>query len=198
MSAQLFGHVQLFVTHGLWPSRFLYPWDSPGNNTDVGCHILLLGIFPTQKLNPCLWCPMHCQVDSLPVSHLGSPLSRVPMLYIGPCWLFVLYIMLCIYINHNLLIYPSLPIPFPFGNHNFVFYVCESVFLCKYVHLYQFFRFHLILSEIFPLISGSIHIAANGIISFFFMINIILYVYHIFIHYSVDGHLSCFHVRYYK
>ena len=44
------------------------------------------------------------------------------------------------------------------------------------------------------IISGSIHITANGIISFFFMTNIPLYVYHIFIHYSVDGHLNCFHV----
>ena len=27
--------------HGLQPSRLLYPWDSPGNNTGVGCHFLL-------------------------------------------------------------------------------------------------------------------------------------------------------------
>ena len=33
-----FSHVRLFVTHGLWPSRLLSPWDSPGNNTAVGCH----------------------------------------------------------------------------------------------------------------------------------------------------------------
>ena len=28
------------------------PWDSPGQNTGVGCHFLLQGIFPTQGLNP--------------------------------------------------------------------------------------------------------------------------------------------------
>ena len=26
--------------------RLLYPWDSPGKNTGVGCHSLLQGIFP--------------------------------------------------------------------------------------------------------------------------------------------------------
>ena len=34
--------------HGLWPARFLCPWDSPGKNIGVGCHFLLWGIFPTQ------------------------------------------------------------------------------------------------------------------------------------------------------
>ena len=28
------------------------PWDSPGRNTEVGCHFLLQGIFPTQGWNP--------------------------------------------------------------------------------------------------------------------------------------------------
>ena len=27
--------------HGLQPTRFLHPWDSPGKNTGVGYHILL-------------------------------------------------------------------------------------------------------------------------------------------------------------
>ena len=45
-------------------------------------------------------------------------------------------------------------------------------------------------------ISRSIHVAANGIISFFLMAEYysIVYMYHIFIHSSVDGHLCCFHV----
>ena len=29
--------------HGLWPSRLLCPWDFPGKNTGVGCHLLLHG-----------------------------------------------------------------------------------------------------------------------------------------------------------
>ena len=28
------------------PGSSLCPWDSPGKNTGVGCHALLLGIFP--------------------------------------------------------------------------------------------------------------------------------------------------------
>ena len=38
--------------HGLWPTRLLCPWDSPGKNSWVGCHFLLQGIFPTQESNP--------------------------------------------------------------------------------------------------------------------------------------------------
>ena len=30
----------------------LCPWDTPGQNTGVGCHALLQGIFPTQGSNP--------------------------------------------------------------------------------------------------------------------------------------------------
>ena len=59
--------------YGLYPTRFLCPWDSPGKNTGVGCHFLFLqGIFLTQKSNPCLWSLLHWQADSLPLSYLGS------------------------------------------------------------------------------------------------------------------------------
>ena len=34
--------------HGLSPTRLLCPWDSPGKDTGVGCHLLLHGIFLTQ------------------------------------------------------------------------------------------------------------------------------------------------------
>ena len=47
------------------------------------------------------------------------------------------------------------------------------------------------------IISRSICVAANGIISFFFMAEYysLVYIYHIFfIHSSVEGHLGCFHV----
>ena len=47
----------------------------------------------------------------------------------------------------------------------------------------------------FTLISRSIHVAANGIISFFFMADYysLVYIHHIFfIHSSVNGHLGCF------
>ena len=47
------------------------------------------------------------------------------------------------------------------------------------------------------IIYKSIHVAADGIISFFLMAEeySIVYMYHIFfIHSSVDGHLVCFHI----
>ena len=45
-------------------------------------------------------------------------------------------------------------------------------------------------------ISGSIHVSADGTVSFLFMAEYysIVYMYHIFIHSCVDGHLGCFHV----
>ena len=44
---------------------------------------------------------------------------------VGPCWLFILNIAVCI-CQSQTPNYPSSP-PFPPGNHKFVFYVCESV-----------------------------------------------------------------------
>ena len=44
--------------HGLYPARLLCPWDSPGENTGVGCHVLLQGSFRTQGSNPYL---SHCR-----------------------------------------------------------------------------------------------------------------------------------------
>ena len=44
--------------HRLQPSRLLCPWDFPGNSTEVDCHFLLKGIFPTQGSKPGL---LHCR-----------------------------------------------------------------------------------------------------------------------------------------
>ena len=63
----------------------------------------------------------------------------------------------------------------------------------------------LFLTSLSMIISRSIHVAANGITSFFFYGWVIFHcvymcvcvcvcVYRIFIHSSVDGHLGCFHV----
>ena len=37
--------------HGLQLARLLCPWDSPGENTGVGCHFLLQGLFLAQESN---------------------------------------------------------------------------------------------------------------------------------------------------
>ena len=44
--------------HRLEPTKLFCLWDSPGKNTGLGCHSLLQGIFPTQRLNPHL---LHCR-----------------------------------------------------------------------------------------------------------------------------------------
>ena len=53
------------LPYGLYPTRFLYPWDSPGKNTGVARHALLQGIFLTHGLNPCLLHLLHWQMGSL-------------------------------------------------------------------------------------------------------------------------------------
>ena len=60
--------------YGLQPARLLCTQDSPGQNTEVGCHALLQGIFPTQGLNLCLLCLMHWQAGSLSLAPPGQGL----------------------------------------------------------------------------------------------------------------------------
>ena len=58
-------------------TSLLCPWDSPGRNTGVGCHVLLQGIFLTQRSNPE---SPALQADSLLLSHQKvkvKSLSRV-------------------------------------------------------------------------------------------------------------------------
>ena len=52
------------------PRRLLCPWNSPGQDTGVGSHSLLQGIFPTQGSNPGL---PHCRLILYQLSHKGSP-----------------------------------------------------------------------------------------------------------------------------
>ena len=49
------------------PPCFSVHEDSPGKNTGVGCHALLQGVFPNQRLNPRLLRLLHWQGDSLPL-----------------------------------------------------------------------------------------------------------------------------------
>ena len=56
--------------YGLQPARLLWPWDSPGKNTEVGCKALLQGIFPTQGSNPGL---LHYRTE--PVSLMSPALA---------------------------------------------------------------------------------------------------------------------------
>ena len=55
---------------GLEPIRFLCPWVSPDNNTGVGGHFLLQGIFLIQGLNLDF---LYCRQTLYCLSHQGSP-----------------------------------------------------------------------------------------------------------------------------
>ena len=72
-----FSCVRLLATHGLQPTRLLHPWDFPGKSTGVGCHCLLLQAVSGPQSSKILiaesdrFCSF--QVDSLPLSHMGSP-----------------------------------------------------------------------------------------------------------------------------
>ena len=64
--------VQVLATQScltLLPTRLLCPWASPGKNTGVGCHFLLLGIFLTQGSNPGF---LHCRKILYHLRHWGS------------------------------------------------------------------------------------------------------------------------------
>ena len=64
--------------HGLWPTRLLCPWGSPGKDTGVGSHSLLQGILPIQGSNPSL---LHCGRILYPLSHQGRSFLSVNMIY---------------------------------------------------------------------------------------------------------------------
>ena len=59
--------------HGLYSARLLYPRDSPGKNTGVGCYFLFQGIFLTQGSNPHVLCLLHWRPGSLLLAPPGKP-----------------------------------------------------------------------------------------------------------------------------
>ena len=68
--AQALSRVQLFFAPWAVARQAPRPKGFSGKNTRAGCHFLLQEIFPTRGWNLCL---LHCQADSLPLHHKGSP-----------------------------------------------------------------------------------------------------------------------------
>ena len=58
------------MSNSSWPHGLYSPWNSPSQNTGVGRHSLLQGIFLTQGSNPGL---PHCRWILYQLSHKGSP-----------------------------------------------------------------------------------------------------------------------------
>ena len=79
-----------FVSNSLHPHGLHSPWNSPGKNTGVSSLSLLLGIFPTQGLNPGL---LHCMLTLYQLSY------KMAKLYGSCCTLSFIHIYMCIYIK---------------------------------------------------------------------------------------------------
>ena len=62
------------LSHSLWPHGLYSPWNTPGQNTEVGSLSLLQGIFPTQGSNTGL---PHCRQILYQLSHKGSPKTQL-------------------------------------------------------------------------------------------------------------------------
>jgi len=98
-------------------------------------------------------------------------------------------------------------LPLPLGNYESVFYVwvcfCSvdrficAIFYIPHISDIRYLSFSFWLTSLSMKISSSIHVAANGIISLFFVAeyySIVFMCYIFLIHSSVNGHLGCFHV----
>ena len=70
MGAVTWSESRSVMSYSLWPHGLYSPWNSPGQNTEVGSLSLLQGIFPTQGLNPGL---PHRRQILYQLSHKGSP-----------------------------------------------------------------------------------------------------------------------------
>ena len=68
--------------YGLYATRLLCPWDSPGKNTGVGLPFPPPGIFPMQGSHPCHLRFLHWQAGSSPLAPPGKPLWALVFLCI--------------------------------------------------------------------------------------------------------------------
>ena len=68
-------HARLFLTTWTAAYETCLPWDFPGKDTGVGCHLLLQGIFLTQGSNPGL---LHCRQILYLLSYKGILEKSVP------------------------------------------------------------------------------------------------------------------------
>ena len=68
-----FSCVRFFATLQTVARQTPLSMDFPDKNTGVDCHAFLQGIFPTQRLNPCLLHLLHGKMSSVLLSYQGNP-----------------------------------------------------------------------------------------------------------------------------
>ena len=79
------------VSDSLRPHGIYSPWDSPGQNTEVGSLSLLQGIFPTQGSNPSF---LYCRQILYQLSHKGSPgILEWVVYHASICWLILPFLL---------------------------------------------------------------------------------------------------------
>ena len=83
MHAKLLQSYLTLQPYGLWPTRLICPWDSPGKNIGAGCRVLLQGIFSTQGSNLSLPCLLHWQAGSLPLAPLEKAHNALLLLLLS-------------------------------------------------------------------------------------------------------------------
>ena len=78
---QLLNCIRLLILHRLQPTELLCPWDSPGKNTAVVCHVMLQGISPIHESNLCL---LHCRQILYHLSHQGRHFIHSSVYIVNP------------------------------------------------------------------------------------------------------------------
>ena len=74
--------------YGLWATRFLCPWDSPGKNTGVELPCPPPGDLPDTGIKPA---SHRWQVGSLPLAPPGKPFPLLTVFYTGVSYLVALF-----------------------------------------------------------------------------------------------------------
>ena len=115
---------------GLEPTKLLYPWDSLGENTGVGCHFLLQGIVSTQGSNSCVLCLLYWRQILYPLSYQENPICIKHILYILcniTYTIYIIFILLYAYVIYNVLLY--------------TLYI---LYIYIYAHIYYFYTFFIV------------------------------------------------------
>ena len=109
--------------HRQQPTRLPRPWDSPGKNTEVGCHFLLQCMKVKSESEvaqscPTLSDPMYC---SLPGSSVHGIFHARVLEWVAIAFS-ILYLVVCVCWSQSSNLSLS---SFPPSTHKFVFYICD-------------------------------------------------------------------------